>query len=354
MAIRRSLAAEVAQWVAQLSSPRAVDRESAVARLTVIGVRATDSLADLVADRQASDAARSGALAALSAMDSPHTFDVARRVLLDEPTDAVAREALEIVRRMSLGTGARAPVAFEQLTELALDRSARASVRVSAMGALQSHPRALIGPIIEILKDDPSPDVAGAAALALDSLSSFTIDAALTLTPRAASEAIARLALESSPAALVRAIEVARANERGCPDASGEWLLVLGQLHQALAARHSRLGLYDLRERFERAIEPLPLGFVKAAADVGDRSCLDSLAKAWQAITEAEHHWWRTQVSHAFRTIAIRERIGPHSAAAKRIAARWPAAQPLLAGLPRPPRQSPKGTKVSRPSRTRP
>jgi hypothetical protein len=129
---------------------------------------------------------------------------------------------------------------------------------------------------------------------------------------------------------------------------------VIGQLHHALAARNSRLGLYDLRERFERAVEPLPLEFVKAVADVGDRSCLDPLAKAFQTVAAPEHAWWRTHVSHAFRTIAARERIGPRSAAAKRIATRWPAALPLLTDLPRPPHKAAVQDTISRPSRTRP
>jgi hypothetical protein len=130
---------------------------------------------------------------------------------------------------------------------------------------------------------------------------------------------------------------------------------VQAQLHQALAARNSRAGLYDLRERFERATEPLPLGFVLAAADVGDRSCLESLARAWQAVVRPEDAWWRTHIARAFNAIALRERMSRQSAGMKKILARWPGAQPLVAGVPRPERGTPApAAVVSTPSRTRP
>ena len=353
MTIRRSLATEIADLVAHLASLHPVERESALARLAIIGMRAAGALETTVADPQAPELARAGALAALAAMRAPRTADLAGSLLLQRPQGPVALESLEIVRWASLGTGKGAAAAFEQITELALDRSAPASLRVSAVDALRSHPPALIAPVLDALTHDPSPDVARAAGIAT-APPAPSIDAALRLSPEAAGEAIRQSAADLSPSALIRALDLAGANERRDPDRGEGWQLVLAQLHQVLAARNSRLGLYDLRERFERATAPLPLGFVLAAAEVGDRSCLDALARAWQAVDRPEDGWWRTHVARAFTAIAAREGIGRHAAVMKKIAARRPGAQVLIDGVPLPVRSRPAGSRLSKPSRTRP
>ena len=55
-----------------------------------------------------------------------------------------------------------------------------------------------------------------------------------------------------------------------------------GALHQALAARDSRLALYDLRDSL---LEPdrLPVAFLAALEDIGDATCLETLAAAYDA-----------------------------------------------------------------------
>jgi hypothetical protein len=101
-------------------------------------------------------------------------------------------------------------------------------------------------------------------------------------------------------------------------------------LHQHLASRGSRLALYDLREALEGATGPLPVGFLSAAAVIGDTSCLTPLARAW---VESGHddRWWRDHVAEAFGAIVAREALTRRHPALKLILERWPSAGVLVA-----------------------
>jgi hypothetical protein len=99
------------------------------------------------------------------------------------------------------------------------------------------------------------------------------------------------------------------------------WMRVRGRAHAALAARASRVALYDLRESIEQATGPLPIEFVAAVARIGDASALESLASAFSRTTDA---WWREQLAGAFQAIAKRERITRRSAVLRQIERRRP------------------------------
>jgi len=58
---------------------------------------------------------------------------------------------------------------------------------------------------------------------------------------------------------------------------------------------------------------------------VGDESCLEPIATAWSATTDAG---WRHQLEAAFAAIVKREKLTRRSAVLKRISARWPAILP--------------------------
>jgi hypothetical protein len=77
-----------------------------------------------------------------------------------------------------------------------------------------------------------------------------------------------------------------------------------------------------LRESVERASGRLPVSFLAALHLVGDSSCLEPLAAAWNRSPEDE--WWRHQLASAFRAITRREKITRRHAILKRLAARWP------------------------------
>ena len=104
-----------------------------------------------------------------------------------------------------------------------------------------------------------------------------------------------------------------------------------GAVHQALAARNSRLALYDLRDSL---LEPdrLPVAFLAALEEIGDATCLETLAAAYEASSRSGDAWWREHVAAAFRAIMQREGLTRRHAAVKRTMARWPDAAADLIG----------------------
>ena len=93
-------------------------------------------------------------------------------------------------------------------------------------------------------------------------------------------------------------------------------------MHAALARRGSRVALYDLREAFDAAQEPLPLDFLTAVTTIGDASCLEPMARAWAAAAPTEK-WWRDRLAEAATDIMHRTRLSGRSALMKRIRAKW-------------------------------
>jgi hypothetical protein len=144
-------------------------------------------------------------------------------------------------------------------------------------------------------------------------------------------EALRRLVLASGRNAplgtLGKLIDPVRERESGQqdPDRRAEWTALRGVIHQALSARGSRLGVYDLRESFEGTRGPLPVGFVAAVTAVGDASCLEPIAAAYERSTGSADSWWRPHLKDAFAAILLRERLTKRHAAVRRILARWPA-----------------------------
>jgi hypothetical protein len=116
----------------------------------------------------------------------------------------------------------------------------------------------------------------------------------------------------------------ARAGSHGNEASPAAWRALRGLLHQALALRGSRVALYDLRETFLEAAEPLPASFLTAMHAVGDASCLDALASAL-ARADGRDARWRHQLIAAFQAVARRERITRRHAVMKRALAKCPA-----------------------------
>ena len=110
-----------------------------------------------------------------------------------------------------------------------------------------------------------------------------------------------------------------------------EWRAVRGALHQALAARNSRLALYDLRDSLLTS-ERLPGAFVAAMEEIGDATCLDPLAAAYDESSRSGDTWWREHLAAAFRAIVQREGLTRRHAPLKRVLARWPDAASELMG----------------------
>ena len=85
------------------------------------------------------------------------------------------------------------------------------------------------------------------------------------------------------------------------------------------------LALYDLRDSL---LEPerLPVAFLAALEEIGDATCLEPLAAAYDASSRSGDAWWREHVAQAFRAIVHRDGLTRRHAAVKRALARWPEA----------------------------
>ena len=110
-----------------------------------------------------------------------------------------------------------------------------------------------------------------------------------------------------------------------------EWRALRGAVHQALAARNSRLALYDLRDSLLTA-DRLPVAFLAAMEEIGDATCLDTIAAAYDESSRSGDTWWREHLASAFRAIVQREGLTRRHASLKRVLARWPDATADLMG----------------------
>ena len=284
--------------IAQLSSESAVARESAIARLTVIGSRAVDRLVQL-ASSAGPAAARSAALNALEHIGDRRALRAALALTADADPE-VATAAVGVAR--AFVRGAQGVDAVDRLSALALDRERPAGVRAAAVDALKELEPSTVAPLLERLADDPALQYAEPAAM------------------RARIAASAKAPLPT----LLHLIEEIRERERAAPRAERPyWTEVRGAAHRLLARRGSTIALYDLRETIEQARAPLPADFIAAAALAGDASCLEPIAAAYAA---AKDVWWKKTLADAFRAIVKRARITRRHAAMKKIEKRWPAA----------------------------
>lgn len=280
--------------MAQLASDSALTRESAIARLTVIGARAVDRLVDY-ARSHAPAAGRAGALRALEQIGDPRALAAALPLTGDADVD-VALAAIA-----AAGAFVRDPrgvAAIDRLTALAVDRARPASRRAAAVDALKRLGPSTIKPLVETLADDPALKFAEPAAM------------------RARIAASARAPL----AALLELVEEIRERERSA--SRGEraaWVEVRGEAHALLARRGSTIALYDVREAIEKAKAPLPAGFLTAAAAIGDATLLEPIASAYAA---AKDVYWKKSLADAFAAIVKRHRITARHAVMKKIRAK--------------------------------
>jgi hypothetical protein len=118
-----------------------------------------------------------------------------------------------------------------------------------------------------------------------------------------------------------------REREAGeAPAVRAEWMAARAAAHVALASRGSRLALYDIRETLETAAGPLPVEFLSALTAVGDASCLEPIAAAFDRAAASggtRDDWWHRHLASAFRVIVARERVTRRHQVARKIDRRW-------------------------------
>ncbi len=341
MSIRASSAKQINALVRDLSSPNAVTRDAAVARLTVIGSRAVERLLAL-ADSNAETTARAAAWRTLDAIGDPRALDPALRALAASSADpAVGGAAAGIARAFMRGP--RGAAVVDRVTAVVLDRARPDIVRLAALRALGELEPATIAPVLASLANDPSAEVRADAAMAARDAGHKRRQTPqkereafpgapkrpwseggrrATPDPTAVIADAAERALPDDPHSLraalghagdaiplpllVRIVERVREREGAEPAAlRDQWRLARASAHQALAIRGSRLALYDLRETLETAKGRLPVEFLAPLALIGDASCLEAIAAA-------------------FYTIVAREKLTQRHAVMKKIRKRWP------------------------------
>jgi hypothetical protein len=273
--------------------------------------------------------------------------------------DAVAVAAAGALRpHVRSADEALATRALEALTAVALDTRRGDAPRLAALDALGETGSDTLQPIRDRLRRDDSPRVRRMAGWS-ESKPTENAAARLEAAAHAASAASGASAAAGSAKAaaadfpedgdlvrgwltdaggtvalsvlhdLVLALRERERSAGGDAMARLRWMTARAAAHQALADRHSRLAVFDLRDTFESANARLPLGFLAAVTQVGDASCLEPLASAWEHTNDA---WMREHLATAFREIVTRENLTRRHAAVRRVLARFPAAAQALLG----------------------
>lgn len=334
MAIRASSAKEIDGLVADLASDRALTRETAIARLTVIGARAVERLVALIDQPDRSPASRVAALRALEGLGDTRALEPALRAAAAGDAD-IAAAGVAVIR--TFVRGRHGVTAVDGLASIGLNQDASETIRLEAIEALGDLDATTVQPLWQALSKDPNPRLR-ARALAAKAGRSRRASQPVTMSSLERLVAIAEQGLPDdpellsrllttdgtavSPSHLHRIVERVREKEEAeAPARRAWWTRARGSAHVALAKRASLLGIYDLREALESTSGPLPVEFLAALALIGDESCLEAIAAAHGRATD---RWWREHLADAFHAIIARRRLTRRHAVLKKIQKRSP------------------------------
>jgi hypothetical protein len=329
--IRVSSGKEIELLIGDLSATSPTVRDAAVARLRIIGTRAVDRLIGVVNSTQTTSA-RVAALRALEGIADPRALDPAL-VAVDDRDDAVASAAVAAAHVFQ--RGARGANVVDCLTRVALDPARQQEVRLAAIQALSDLEAGTLKPLWKALAQDVNSVVRAQAQAAVSRKRALPRDSQALVEAAARGElsdpeklrhAIVHADQSTSLALLHQLVERLRDREMTVPLAKrAKWTATRAAAHVALAARGSRLGLYDLRESLESSAA-LPVECLDALALVGDASCLEAIASAYAKAGKSSDSGtspWQQHLVSVFRQIAKRERITRKHAVVKRIVKRW-------------------------------
>jgi HEAT repeat protein len=301
MSIKPSAASEIRLLVESLGGADGVKRESAIARLAVIGARAVDRLVAVFDAPETTRTTRAGILRVLEAVGDARAIPLARRTLQDGGDMAIA--GVGALRPLLASESADVSAeSLDLLMAILLDEKVERRVRAAAFDALQdvSDVRERIGSVLGNPPDGQTVD-----AIWQDAISGQLPDNAGVLR-----QAVQLRAAEAPLGVLQKLIDAVGARESG--ELASEWRAVRGALHQALALRGSRIAVYDLRETVESTVDALPSTFVAALHLVGDESCLAAIAAAQKSSHDER---WRHQLEAAFTAIVKRDKLSRKPAA---------------------------------------
>jgi len=242
--------------VAELASASPGVRESAIARLTLLGERAVQALLETL--RSGSPVPRLGAIKVLEQLRAPRALPALLGQLGASEGEIVAAAAAAIVGLGSAKAVAPLSTALNHANSEARAAAADALAKLFAAGVEEA-----LEPLVETLlghkADERLRRIAERALSRLPARELRTIRARLNDAPSAPLPGTTTTALHRELQGVTDAAAAVR-------------------LHQALAERGSRIALYDLRERLDarpaKAAEPL----LEVAARIGDASLVASIA----------------------------------------------------------------------------
>ncbi len=344
MTIKTSAASQIDALVVDLSSGRAAVRDAAIARLAVIGSRAVAKLAALARETGTASVARVPALRALEGLADARAID-AGLALIDDHDPDVAVAAVGVARA-GIG-GRRGMTIIDRLAAVALDAGRLPRVRQAALLALSDLELTTLGPLFDALSTDNQAEIRELARRLAHGERREPDDSAARIA------AAARGGLPDDPETLKRAvsqagatvplpelrqvIDAVREREAAMPASKRQgWLEVRAAAHAALARRRSRLAVFDLRETLESGSSGLPVELMAALEAVGDGSCLEAIAVAWERAQAqgGRDAWWQRHLVDAFQVIVAREGLTARHAVMKRIEKRRPSAFAALRARP--------------------
>jgi hypothetical protein len=323
--IKRPAAGEAARLLAALRTGAGGQSEAAAARLVVLGARAAPHVLEALAS-EVDEVQASRLVSLLGQLPTSRGTLAALDASLQDRRPAVARAALDAWGTLlSAPDAAVAAQALDRLTALALDESQDVALRARAAKVLAtSFPGHELRPLLDRLAADRTPEIRAAVTGAQEEWTD--------LAPDADPETVRRFVGENGDTAplpdLHRLVVLARERSAADPAQGAQWAAVRAAVHHALAQRGSTVALYDLREMLLRSPTPPPLGALSALALVGDASCVDALADAYDRLDDS---WTREQLVRVFRAIASRTKMSRRHASMKRLVA---VDHPILAALP--------------------
>src|SRR6476661_7307520 len=152
MPIRPPAGAEIRELIAALASDEPVARESAIARLAVIGARTIDPL--LRAFPSADPRLQNGILRAFEATAEPRALGPARAALKGDQAAIFAAAAAVLRALLTAPRSDAASGALDVLVAVAVDTTRPSAARVAALDALRDAPRDIVEPLRQKLAAD--------------------------------------------------------------------------------------------------------------------------------------------------------------------------------------------------------
>lgn len=320
----------MARLIDALLTSEPIAREAAAARLAILGARGLERLSATLQGLQTPE----HTVAILDVLERIGDVRSAASVcpLLTNPDPTIAAAAVAVVRRALQSDNAEAAArATDDLLGLALNPATLEPVKRAALDALADLPEDIVAALRGRLGQVPAASTGAPAAAPsppfdVERWLEGQGEGGLDHLP----EALNRIGGSAPLPLLRRLVERLREAERtAAAGVQADWRRLRGLAHQRLAERGSRVALYDLRETIEDGAE-LPVSMLAALQLIGDASCVEAVADAWERTSDA---WLKDQLRDALQTIITREGLTRRHAAYKRMTTRHPE---LIGGLSTP------------------